>query len=152
MTNRNFEGGRLYATWASYRSLPGWVQVWVGLILVPANILPFFFLDTWTGQAAAIAAIFVVATNLPIMLWYAGMNALMSIPHLIAWIPLEVALALRVSGMAGIEPVSDTELLLAVTLLVVNGISLAFDFLDSYKWLMGERETPRPDFNRATEK
>lgn len=82
-------------------------------------------LDTWTGQAAASAAVFVAVTNLQIILWYAGMNALMSAPHLITWIPLEVALAMKVSGMAGMEPVSDTEPLLAVTLLVVNDTSYA---------------------------
>jgi hypothetical protein len=33
---------------------------------------------------------------------------------------------------------------LIVILLVINGISLAFDTLDSWRWLRGERETPRP--------
>jgi hypothetical protein len=51
--------------WGSFRALPLWVQVWVGLILVPANALSFAMLDTWTGRAAATAAVAVVATNLP---------------------------------------------------------------------------------------
>ena len=128
--------------WHSWRSLPGWVQVWVGLVLVPANVLPFFFLDTWSGRAGALAALVVVTTNLPIMWVAAGMTRAMSLPHLLAWIPLQIALLLRVLGMAGAEPPSRAELVLAVVLLVVNGMSLVFDVLDSWRWLKGEREVP----------
>lgn len=135
---------RLTAIWASYRSLPLWVQIWVGLILVPVNVAPFFLLDTWTGKAAAVAALFVAATNLPIMLWYAGMNAAMAIPHLIAWLPLEAALVLRLSGNAGPTAFHQPEQVLAWTLLIANGISLAFDIPDTFKWLGGDRQTPRP--------
>ena len=137
-------GSRLAATWASYRCLPPWVQVWVGLILVPVNVAPFFFLDTWSGKAAAAATIFVVLTNLPIMLWYAGMNAAMAIPHLIAWIPLEIALVLRLSGNAGTGEPAGPETALAWTLLIINGVSLAFDIPDTWRWLRGDRATPRP--------
>lgn len=135
---------RLQKSWASFRSLPGWVQVWVGLILGPANLMPFFMLDTWTGQVAALATLFVIATNLPIMLYYAGMNRAMSLPHLVAWIPLEVALVLRLTGNVGPGSPGTAELALIWLLLVVNGISLIFDALDSWRWVRGERDTPRP--------
>ncbi|MDE2155174.1 MAG: hypothetical protein KGJ32_04660 [Xanthomonadaceae bacterium] len=128
--------------WRSWRSLPGWVQVWVGLILVPVNVLPFFFLDTWSGRAGALAALVVVATNLPIMWVAAGMTRAMSLPHLLAWIPLQIGLLLRVAGKVGAAPPSRAEAVLAVLLLVVNGISLVFDVLDSWRWLKGEREVP----------
>ena len=132
----------LQESWRSFRSLPGWVQIWVGLILVPANALPFFFLNTWAGAAGAIAAIFVIATNGPIMLWYQGMNRALSLPHLLAWIPLEIALILRAFGIAGTGEPAGAEMTLIVTLLIINGISLVFDTLDSWRWLRGERETP----------
>lgn len=131
-------------SWQSFRSLPTWVQIWVGLILAPANAAPFFLLDTWAGQAGAIAALFVVITNGPIMLAYRGMNRALSIPHLIAWIPLEVALLLRAFGLAGAGDPGGAEMALIIVLLIINGISLAFDTLDSWRWLQGERETPRP--------
>ena len=134
----------LRRSWQSFRSLPVWVQIWVGLILVPVNIAPFFLLDTWAGQAGAIAALFVIITNGPIMLAYRGMNRALSIPHLIAWIPLEIALFLRALGMAGPGQPGSAEMALIVVLLIINGISLAFDTLDSWRWLRGERETPRP--------
>lgn len=134
----------LHESWQSFRSLPVWVQIWVGLILVPANVAPFFLLDTWSGQRAAITALFVVATNMPLMLWYAGMNRALSIPHLLAWIPLEIALVMRVTGQAGPETLAAPELALAWGLLVINGISVVFDVLDTWRWVRGERETPRP--------
>lgn len=131
---------RSLAIWKSFRSLPLWVQLWVAGILTPVNAAPFFLLDTWLGMAGAIAAAFVVATNLPIMWWAGGMTRLMSVPHLFAWIPLQIAIPLRLSGAIGAGPVGDAEFWLGVALFVVNGISLSFDLLDSWRWLRGERE------------
>lgn len=128
--------------WHSYRSLPCWVQVWVGFVLIPVNVLPFLLLDTWSGRAGAAAALLVVVTNLPIMWVAGGMSRAMSLPHLLAWIPLEIALALRLSGAAGSLPPSTAEMVLAIVLLSINGISLAFDALDSWRWLRGQRDVP----------
>lgn len=126
--------------WRSYRSLPGWVQIWVGAFLVPANAASFFLLDTLSGQLAAGAAIFVVVTNGPLVYWYCGMNRALSIPHLVAWIPLHVALVARLSGWAG--PMDTAEAVFVWVLLAINSVSLAFDVLDSWRWWQGERETP----------
>ncbi len=131
--------------WHSYRSLPGWVQAWVGLMLIPANALPFFLLDSWSGRAAALAALLVVVTNVPIIWAASGMSRAMSLPHLLAWTPLEVALALRLSGVFGAVSPTKAEIVLAVLLLVVNGVSLVFDMLDSWRWLRGERDIPGHD-------
>lgn len=128
--------------WHSFRSLPGWVQAWVGFILIPANVLPFFLLNSWSGRAAALAALFVVATNVPITWAASGMSRAMSLPHLLAWIPLEIVLALRLSGAFGAVPPTGAEIALAILLLIVNGVSLVFDLLDSWRWLRGERDIP----------
>lgn len=76
---------RWLSCWRSFVSLPLWVRIWVGLILVPVNVLPFFFLDTPTGRWAAWASVFVVLTNIPIMLIEGGMSRLMAVLHLLAW-------------------------------------------------------------------
>ncbi|MBL4714658.1 MAG: hypothetical protein JKY64_09100 [Alcanivorax sp.] len=136
---------RLTAIHDSYRSLPGWVQIWVGLVLTPVNAAGFFLLGTFSGQATALAAVVVVLTNLPIMWHYAGMNKAMSIPHLFAWIPLHVALVGRLVGAYGEGPLELSEWLLAVAVLVVNTISLLFDLVDSWGWLQGDRATPGHD-------
>lgn len=133
---------RLRAIYHSYRSLPLWVQIWVVVILMPVNAAAFFLLDTWLGIAAAIAAVFVVITNVPIMWATGGMSRLMSVPHLVAWYPLQVLIVMRLAEMIGSGPVSATEWWFGAILFVINGISLVFDTVDSWRWLKGEREVP----------
>ena len=134
--------GRLAEIWGSYRALPTWVQAWVGLILVPANALAFAMLDTWAGLVASVAALAVVATNLPIMWVERGMSRLMSVPHLLIWGPLQALLLLRCVGRVGPEPLGPVEHAFVLMLVVVNGVSLVFDTLDSWRWLHGERSVP----------
>jgi len=133
---------RLRQSWHSFRRLPLWIQVWVGVILIPVNAVAFFLLDYGIGQIAAMAAAFVVATNIPIMLRERGMSKLMSLPHLFAWIPLLVVLVLRLGDQSGTAPMALVEQVYAAVLVVVNGISLLFDALDSWRWLRGDRACP----------
>jgi hypothetical protein len=133
MSSRLVDCGR------SFLALPRWVQLWVAAVLVPVNALPFWFLDTPTGRAAAAASVFVVLTNVPIMLVERGMSRLMSVPHLLAWVPLLPYLAARLSFGS---PLPWSESLLALALLVVNGISLVFDTLDTWRWGCGQRAIP----------
>lgn len=130
---------KMRLSWQSFRSLPVWVQVWVGLILVPSNAAAFFLLDYWSGRMAAFAALIVVSTNIPIMIIAGGMSKLMAMPHLLAWLPLQVALFLRLTGHVGGLPLSITEQTLAYLLLIVNGVSLIFDSIDSWRWICGDR-------------
>jgi len=134
---------RFRQSWYSFRSLPLWVQVWVGAVLIPANAASFFLLDSWSGRMAALAAVFVVATNIPIMLRERGMSKLMAMPHLLVWGPLQLALVLRLIDHARSPPVTVIEQRYAVILIVVNGASLIFDALDSWRWLRGDRAVPR---------
>lgn len=123
----------------SFLALPGRVQFWVGVVLIPVNTAPFFFLHSPIGRAAAMASAFVVLTNVPIMLHQRGMSRLMSVPHLIAWLALLPYLAARLVFGA---PLGNAEALLAITLIVVNGISLVFDTLDTWRWLCRKRDIP----------
>lgn len=133
---------RLQRIWHSYRSLPLWVQVWVGGILAPVNALSFLQLHTLSGQWAAWAALFVVVTNVPIMWLEQGMSKLMSVPHLLAWLPLQVALLARLAGQLGTTPLQPFEQPLILALLLTNGISLVFDAIDSVRWFKGDRTVP----------
>lgn len=142
MMNISLINARLQLIWQSFRSVPLWVQVWVAGILVPANAASFALLHYWSGQAAAWAAVFVVLTNVPIMYIAGGMSRLMSIPHLIAWFPLQMLLVMRLMGEVGPVSLSQGESIFIIVLLIINGISLVFDTLDSWKWLKGEREIP----------
>lgn len=133
---------RLLAVWRSFLTLPRWVQVWVALILFPANMASLLFLDTWAGVAAAWAFAFVCLTNFPIMFIERGLGRLMAIPHLFAWIPLQVLLVMRLQGDVGGLPPEVREQTFILALLVINGISLIFDLLDTARWLRGERDIP----------
>ena len=93
-------------------------------------------------MAAAIAAVFVVATNVPIMLIAGGMSRLMAIPHLFAWIPLSMFILGRFLKLMGGPPMSKQELIFAILLLVVNGISVIFDTIDTVRWCRGDRDIP----------
>lgn len=126
---------------ASFLCLPLWVRIWVLGILIPANAVPFFLLDTQTGRAGALAALVVVAGNVPIMLWERGMSKLMAIPHLVAWIPL---VAWLIGALARQQEQSAAESALAWSLVAINTVSLAFDAYDTVRWLGGERDVPRP--------
>jgi hypothetical protein len=61
---------------------------------------------------------------------------LLSLPHLLAWIPLCVWLALQLHSGA---PMPAGETALAWALLIVNLISLGFDAVDSIQWVRGDR-------------
>jgi hypothetical protein len=130
---------RLADSLKSFRALPRWVQVWTALILVPTNLLPFLWLDTPTGRAGALATGVVMLGGLPIMLAERGLSRLMSVPHLVAWIPLVVLLVAR---LALDQPMSAAETGLAITLIVVDGISLGFDAFEFIHWCLGNRTVP----------
>lgn len=98
-----------------------------------------FLLDTPTGRYAGLAALFVIATNIPIMYVAEGMSKLLSVPHLIAWIPLVMYLLL---SLLGNTPMEAGEAFYAAILLVVNGVSLLFDAKDSWAWIRGDRGVP----------
>jgi len=84
----------------------------------------------------------VLVTNGPLLWMYRGMNKILSIPHLIAWAPLEIYLLMLLTDSGFRAEAGDVELGLAVLLLTINGISLVFDVIDSAKWMAGDRATP----------
>lgn len=133
---------RLRASWRSFRALPMWVQIWVGAVLVPVNAAPFVMLDLWTGRVAAVAAVLVALTNLPIMVMDGGMSKRMSLSHLLIWGPLEYLLIARLIEVGGPPAPSALEWRLGLIIVLVNGISLAFDVLESWRWLRGDRSIP----------
>lgn len=131
---------RLATIWRSFKSLPLWVQIWVCGILIPVNAASFFLLEYRSAQLAAWAALFVMATNIPIMLKEGGMSKLMSLPHLLAWGPLQIALILRLTDSTADLPAAEQ--LFVWMLLLVNGVSLIFDLMDSWRWLRGDHAIP----------
>ncbi|MCX8954007.1 hypothetical protein OU790_11230 [Ruegeria sp. NA] len=124
--------------WRSFRALPLWVQIWVAVILVPVNLVPLAFLDQPQGMLIAVLAITGMALNIPIMAVARGMSGAMALPHILCWVPLVVIVTLLLF--------SDATLSIAFikflwVLLIVDIISLLFDFRDAVNWLRSRRAT-----------
>ena len=80
---------RLTAISGSFLSLPRWVIVWVLFFLIPVNAAAFAFLGTPSGQWTALAGAFIAVINGGMLFHSGGVTKILSIPHLVAWIPLE---------------------------------------------------------------
>ncbi|MDF2370851.1 MAG: hypothetical protein P1V21_08665 [Rhizobiaceae bacterium] len=116
-------------------SLPLWVQVWMLLILIPANVSGLFFLETTSGQWIALLGSGALAVNTVLVLINGGFTRVLALPHLLFWIPLEMVLLFR---MLRVE-MDFVEFTLTLAVLVVNAISLVFDGLDAKRWYSGEK-------------
>ncbi len=138
-------GERFMRMLVSWTRLPLWVLIWVFVFLGPVNLAGFFFLDSNLGIATAVAVVLAFGSNTWLIIANGGVSKVMAIPHLIAWIPLEIyalyQLLLTDNIMAG-----SNLAWFAWALVVINGISLAFDVYDTKEWRAGNRElTGFPD-------
>jgi hypothetical protein len=119
--------------WTSLRALPGWVQIWAFLILMPVNMASLFFINEPMGIWVAVLANIAMMMNMPVMLHDRGFSKMMGIPHLIPWTILAGILIFNRPEATGLY---DTYLWV---LLGTNVISLIFDFPDAAKWFHGDR-------------
>ena len=119
--------------WLSLRAMPGWVQIWVFVILVPVNMASLFFINEPMGIWVAFLANIAMILNMPVMFYDRGFSKLMGIPHLIPWTLLVGILIFNRPEVIGLY---DTYLWI---LLGTNVISLLFDYPDALKWLRGDR-------------
>jgi len=119
--------------WRSYRSLPIWVQVWVAFVLVPVNFASLLFLSDPMGIGIAFLAVGAIAPNIGILFYERGFSKMMAMPHVLPWTLLVIWLlfAMPQGSMAFVNYLW--------ILLVVDAISLAFDFPDARKWWKGDR-------------
>lgn len=117
--------------WQSFRRLPLWVQIWVALILIPVNLIPFvLFLQGAPGWGLiAVLSVGGMALNLPIMLMERGVSRTMALPHVVLWTPLVLLLIGRLEEGGA----------LVALILLVDVVSLAFDYVDAVKWWRGDR-------------
>ncbi len=125
----------------SLRAAPIWVQVWVWAFLLPVN-LASFGVYARTGHPlagwAALGFVFVVLTNMTLVVRERGISRLTSLPHLIPWVPLQIwAGALIFLPNADMQP---EVLVFAWAYFLIVGVSNLFDAYDTLRWFRGERE------------
>lgn len=130
----------LTAIWHSFRRIPLWVQIWVVLILMPINFATLCFVAQPSGLWLAILAIGGMLPNAYIMASERGLSKLMALPHVLLWTPLCLLIGCLLYGhYAGTQLLSDGYRQFLIALLIIDVISLAFDFPDLYRWWRGDR-------------
>ena len=117
----------------SFRAMPIWVQIWVLGILVPVNMTSLLFVFEPGGILIAFLANIAMMMNLPVMIKDRGFSKMMALPHLIPW-------AILVAILVVAPPVAEGNYASYLkVLLIVDLISLGFDFPDAVKWKRGDR-------------
>jgi len=126
--------------WNSFRRTPLWVQVWVVVILMPINSAALIFYDEYLGGWVAFLAVVGMLPNIPIMLIDRGVSKQMSVPHVLVWTLLCVLIVWLLQGhFGGTHRLPEQYTYFLIVLLVIDVISLAFDFRDSLQWWRGDR-------------
>lgn len=121
--------------WQSYRRLPLWVQLWVALILVPVNAASLLFVTQPAGAWLALMAVGAMLCNGVLMLVERGFSKVMALPHVLIWTPM---LGLILWLLA--QDIADGFRTYLLILLAVDVVSLILDFIDTRKWLSGDRK------------
>ena len=125
----------LQAFAANLETAPRWVQAWVqfmGVVLMLS--VPFAFRRVEARVALVIAAI-----TLPAMVWLyskIGFVRLLGVVHVVLWTPFLFWLWRRRQEWRVKETIAGKWVVLLFATMVV---SLAFDYADVARWLMGER-------------
>jgi hypothetical protein len=121
--------------WASIGRLPIWVVVWVAVFLLPVNVASVMYWAEPYGGLVFILAAGGLIPNGFLLVWQRGVSKAMGFSHIILWTPLVVVIV-WIFLTANLSPEFTRYLWI---LLVVNVISLAFDYNDAAAWLRGER-------------
>lgn len=117
-------------------ALPVWVIIWMLVILIPANLSGLFFLDTVSGRWIAGLGGGALAINTVLVLMNGGFSRVLAIPHVIMWGALEILLIYRIFS----ESMASIEFQLTLVVVIINGVSLIFDVIDTRRWYIGERD------------
>ena len=123
------KSGRMASVMQSYEGLPNWVKIWMNLILGPVNLVTLAFLDQPNGTLIAILAIGGMILTVAIVIASGGFTKLASVGHIVLWTPLVYMLI-----FARPEGAFVYQTFLTV-LLVINMLSLVFDFNDLRIWI-----------------
>lgn len=119
--------------WRSFSELPLWVRLWMVLWLMPLNTASVFFINEPMGVWIAVLANVAMLLNLPIMLVERRLSRTMALPHLPFWTALVVLIVWM--GPDASTLYGKFLIVLAAT----NILSLAFDYMDAYRWIKGDR-------------
>ena len=123
----------------SFISLPKWVKAWLMFVLGPVNFASIFFLNEPEGVFTAVLVFAGVILSTAPAFWERGISKVAALGHIVPWTILVLHIA-----FARPDGISENFNTYLTILAIVNTISLAFDYVDSYKWIRGDRAVVRP--------
>jgi len=122
---------------------PQWVQIWVnilGLVIFATAVVLLFSRAT---RRDAIIIFLTMAATIPGVLWLfdqLGYVRLLGVVHVVLWTPLAIYLMNRLR-----DPAINTPFRQVIwVFLVAIGISLAFDYVDTARYVLGEQDSMVP--------
>lgn len=117
---------------------PDWVQYWLYVLLAGAFVLPFGLLiwrRTRLAGILTIAASVLAGIGVGALYDRMGYVKLLGLPHILFWTPLVIYLLTQARRRDLPEAPRYMLWVVSATILV----SLAFDYVDALRWLLGER-------------
>ncbi|MHA7828772.1 MAG: hypothetical protein ACX93P_14550 [Roseovarius sp.] len=120
-------------------TLPAFLRLWVLWLTIVMIAVPLVLLawrQTRRDGVVILAASVAVVVSMHWLYAQVGFVRLLGLPHVLIWTPLAVYLAMRLrEGIIPAPPRIVIWIFLASIL-----VSLAFDYTDLLRWLLGERE------------
>ena len=121
----------------SFLSLPVWVKIWMLGILIPVNMIGLLFLGHEVGVWIAILGLAGMIPNLFVMYFEKAFSKTMAVSHIIPWTALVIYLGLKLAK----GEVPEGNIYYAVwAVLIVDSISLLFDYKETREWFQERRE------------
>lgn len=118
---------------------PVWLQVWVNILFLGAFVLPLALLIWKPSRIAGLvtaAASILAAGGVYWIYGQLGYVRLLGLPHILFWTPL--VFWLRHQQARPDMPVWPRRIILTVCAVIV--VSLAFEYADAVRYLLGERQ------------
>ena len=127
---------KIIALCTSFRRLAVPTQIWMMLVLAPANFLTLALVDGPLGLIVPLLSMLGFIPNLGIAWVQNGFSAAMALPHLVFWTPQVAILANYLIQ----TPANASFAYIAYAIVfVVNTISLLFDVRETTKWFGGQK-------------
>ncbi len=117
---------------------PQWVQIWLNILPLGAFVLPAVLLIWRQTRVAGLVSLIVSATAAYGVVWLydrMGYVKLLGLPHLLLWTPLVIYLV----GQFRRDDLPQIPRVLLGAVIATLLISLAFDFSDVIRYILGER-------------
>ncbi|KIC21464.1 hypothetical protein [Leisingera sp. ANG-Vp] len=118
---------------------PQWVQIWLNLLFFGGFVLPLALLIWKPSRIAGAATVAVSIAAAGGVYWIYGQLGyvrLLGLPHVLLWTPLVIWLWRQRQRTD--MPALPRHIILAVS--AVLSVSLAFDYADVARYLLGERQ------------